>query len=217
MSIQTGHTNPKRGGDTCAKTKSRAVHSGGRGGGTAAHRHPGGVGRVPAACHAGVRVFPRAGHAGVRGACCGLRCRLRSGRAFAGRPRPAVCRAVGHGAAGGRVLCGGARAARERRAVSRRLQCSRGAGQRVFSPGGAGVCAEVVSGQKGLGHRRGGRRHGAVRRVFYGVRQRCRRGVGHPGLLCRVRGGHARRLRRGGADFAGPAAQSAERSAAAGT
>lgn len=107
--------------------------------------------------------------------------------------------------------------ARERRAVSRRLQRARGAGQRVFSPGGAGVCAEVVSGQKGLGHRRGGRRHGAVRRVFYGVRQGCRRGVGHPGLLCRVRGGHARRLRRGGADFAGPAAQSAERPAAAGT
>lgn len=52
---------------------------------------------------------------------------------------------------------------------------------------------------------------------FYGVRQGCRRGVGHPGLLCRVRGGHARRLRRGGADFAGPAAQSAERPAAAGT
>ena len=139
------------------------------------------------------------------------------GGLFAGRPRPAVCRAVGHGAAGGRVLCGGACAARERRAVSRCLQCARGAGQRVFSPGGAGVCAEVVSGQKGLGHRRGGRRHGAVRRVFYGVRQGCRRGVGHPGLLCRVRGGHARRLRRGGADFAGPAAQSAERPAAAGT
>ena len=53
----------KRGGDTCAKTKSRAVYPGGRGGGAAAHRHPGGVGRVPAACHAGVRVFPRAGHA----------------------------------------------------------------------------------------------------------------------------------------------------------
>ena len=53
--------------------------------------------------------------------------------------------------------------------------------------------------------------------VFYSVRQGCRRGVGHPGLLCRVRGGHARRLRRGGADFAGPAAQSAERPAAAGT
>ena len=52
---------------------------------------------------------------------------------------------------------------------------------------------------------------------FYSVRQGCRRGVGHPGLLCRVRGGHARRLRRGGADFAGPAAQSAERPAAAGT
>ena len=131
--------------------------------------------------------------------------------------RGPVCRAVGHGTAGGRVLCGGARAARERRAVSRRLQRARGAGQRVFSPGGAGVCAEVVSGQKGLGHRRGGRRHGAVRRVFYGVRQGCRRGVGHPGLLCRVRGGHARCLRRGGADFAGPAAQSAERPAAAGT
>ena len=80
LSIQTGHTNPKREGDTCAKTKSRAVYPGGRGGGAAAHRHPGGVGRVPAACHAGVRVFPRAGYAGVRGACCGLRCRLRSGR-----------------------------------------------------------------------------------------------------------------------------------------
>ena len=40
---------------------------------------------------------------------------------------------------------------------------------------------------------------------------------GIPGLLCRVRGGHARRLRRGGAGFAGPAAQSAERPAAAGT
>ena len=48
------------------------------------------------------------------------------------------------------LLAGGffaaARAARERRAVSRRLQRARGAGQRVFSPGGAGVCAEVVSG-----------------------------------------------------------------------
>ena len=165
-----------------------------------------------------------------RGACSSsLSCR---GTGFpAGRPcwrsrcllRPTVSAARWAGfcrtpaAAGGRVLCGGARAARERRAVSRRLQRARGAGQRVFSPGGAGVCAEVVSGQKGLGHRRGGRRHGAVRCVFYGVRQGCRRGVGHPGLLCRVRGGHARRLRRGGADFAGPAAQSAERPAAAGT
>ena len=41
---------------------------------------------------------------------------------------------------------------------------------------------------------------------FYGVRQGASAGAwGHPGLLCRVRGGHARRLRRGGADFAGPA------------
>ena len=42
--------------------------------------------------------------------------------------------------------------------------------------------------------------------VFYGVCQGRRRGVGHPRLLCGAGGGHARRLRRGGADFARPAA-----------
>ena len=196
----------KGGGDACAKTKSRAVYFSGGGGGTAAHRHPCGVGRVPTAGHAGVRLFPRAGYAGVCGAGRGLWCGLRGGRFAAGCPRSAFRRVVGHGPIGGRVLRGGVRAARQRRIVSCRIQFARRAGQCVSSPGGAGLRPKMVSGQKRLGHRRGGCGHGAVRRVFYGVCQGRRRGVGHPRLLCGAGGGHARRLRYGGADFARPAA-----------
>ncbi len=61
------------------KTKSRAVHSGGGGGGAAAHRHPGGVGRFSAAGNAGVRLFTWAGNAGLCGAGGCLRCGLRGG------------------------------------------------------------------------------------------------------------------------------------------
>ena len=178
----------------------------GGGGGTAAHRHPCGVGRVPTAGHAGVRLFPRAGYAGVCGAGRGLWCGLRGGRFAAGCPRSAFRRVVGHGPIGGRVLRGGVRAARQRRIVSCRVQSARRAGQCVSGPGGAGLRPKMVSGQKRLGHRRGGCGHGAVRRVFYGVCQGRRRGVGHPRLLCGAGGGHARRLRYGGADFARPAA-----------
>ena len=185
--------------------KPRAVHFGGGGGGTAAYRHPGGVGRVPAAGHAGVWVQPGAGDAGLCGAGGGLRCGLRDGRLIAGRPRPALCRALGYGAAGGGILCGFAGTGCQRGAVFAGVQPARGAGQCVFGPGGAGLRAKVVQGQKRLGHRRGRGGDGLVRRVFYAVCERCGRCLGHPRLLCGPGSRDAGNLWRGSADFARPA------------
>ncbi len=143
LSIQTGHTIPK--GDACAKTKSRAVYPGGRAAAQLLIPAAWGVFQQP--------VMQGYGFSAGR-LCWGLRCWSRPmvwaarWAGFAGRPRSAFRRVVGHGPIGGRVLRGGVRAARQRRAFL--VVYSVPAGWAVrFGPGSAGVCAEVVSGQKG--------------------------------------------------------------------